>query len=275
MTISVVILTLNEEVNLRDCLESVAWSDDIVVFDSYSTDKTLEIAEQLGARVFQREFDNYALQRSAALNDVEYKHEWLLMVDADERWPEELLLEMQEATQTKPEVTLYHLRRKDMFMGHWLKHSSGYPTWFGRLMKIGNVSIEREINEEYHTGGEKGYLQGHFIHYPFNKGIHYWFERHNKYSSMEAKKLLQEHQQSLRWRDIFSHDPTLRRKFLKQFVYRLPFRPVIVFGGLFFVRGGVLDGIAGFHYSLMRAFYEYMISLKMRELKRTKARQLT
>ncbi len=271
MTISVLILTLNEEVNLPDCLESTAWSDDIVVFDSYSSDRTVMIAEQHGVRVLQRKFDNYAQQRSAALNEVPYKNEWVLMVDADERWPESLLPEMKEAIQTNPKITLFHSLRKDMFMGRWLKRSSGYPTWFGRLMKIGEVSVEREINEEYYTTGEKGYLKGHFIHYPFNKGIAYWFERHNWYSTMEAKKLLQETRERLHWGGLFSRDPAVRRKSIKQLVYRLPCRPAIVFFGLYLFRGGFLDGKAGFHYSLMRAVYEYMISLKMRELKRSDA----
>lgn len=271
MSVSVVILTLNEELNLPACLESLAWSDDVVVFDSFSSDSTVEIAERLGARVVQREFDSYSSQRGAALSEVEYKHDWVLMVDADERWPKELFEEMAEAIQSNEEVTLYHFLRKDMFMGRWLKRSSGYPTWAGRLMKIGSVTIEREINEEYHTDGGKGYLKGHFIHYPFNKGIAYWFERHNRYSSMEAVKLRSETRVSMDWKGFFSRDPAVRRKSQKQLVYRLPGRPVIVFFGLYLLKGGFLDGKAGFNYSLMRAVYEYMISLKMRELNRTEA----
>jgi len=271
MAISVVILTLNEEVNLPGCLESIAWSDDVVVFDSHSTDRTVEIANEHGARVVQREFDNYATQRNAALHEVSYKYDWLLMVDADERWPADLGREMTAAVQAESNVTLYHFLRKDMFMGRWLKRSSGYPTWAGRLMKIDSSSVQREINEEYHTEGEKGYLQGHFIHYPFNKGIAYWFERHNRYSTMEAQKLLQETRQPWDWRHLLSRDPAQRRKCVKQLVYRLPGRPAIMFFGLYFLRFGFLDGRAGFHYCLMRAVYEYMIALKMREIKRKSA----
>ena len=82
--ISVLVLTLNEEINLPGCLETLAWSDDIVVYDSYSSDRTVEIAQQAGARVVQRKFDNYATQRNAALTDVEYIHPWIIMIDADE-----------------------------------------------------------------------------------------------------------------------------------------------------------------------------------------------
>jgi len=268
--ISVLILILNEEINLPGCLESVAWSDDIVVFDSYSTDRTVEIAEAAGAKVVQRKFDNYAAQRNAALNDIEYKYDWVLMVDADERWDESLYKEMTEAinSDTNNEISIYHFQRKDMFMGKWLKRSLASSTWSGRLVRLGDISVEREINEEYHAKGKKGYLKGTFIHYPFNKGIAFWLERHNRYSTMEAKALIQEVRGQLRIKDLFSGDPTTRRKFLKQFAFRMPFRPLLVFCYLYFVRMGFLDGIPGFTYCRLRAIYEYMIDLKVKELRR-------
>src|SRR4051812_46838368 len=153
MNISVVILTLDEEVNLRACLESVRWSDDVVVLDSGSTDATVQIARELGARVEQRPFDDYARQRSHALG-LEYRNEWLLMLDADERVPAELADEMLVAVGAVPaEVTLMRMRRKDHLFGRWIRGSSGYPTWFGRLMRRGRVRVERAINEEYLTDG--------------------------------------------------------------------------------------------------------------------------
>jgi len=268
MSISVLILTLNEENNLPGCLESVSWSDDIVVFDSFSSDETVAIAKAAGARVFQRRFDDYASQRNAALTDVEYKHLWVLMVDADERWPKSMYDEMRRAMAYGNDVSLYHFRRKDMLMGHWLKRSTGYPTWAGRLAKLGEVSVKRDINEEYWTSGKKGYLKSHFIHYPFNKGIAFWLERHNRYSSMEAEALVKEVQGSLRLRDLFSSVPTIRRRFLKQLAYRLPCRPLLVFCYLYFVRMGFLDGVPGLTYCRLRSMYEYMIDLKVKELRR-------
>jgi len=269
MTISVLILTLNEEINLPGCLESVSWSDDIVVFDSLSTDRTVEIAETVGARVIQREFDNYAAQRNAALNDVEYKYPWVLMIDADERPTPGLVEEIQKVVNSEDmNITLYRTRRKDMFLGKWLKRSSGYPTWFGRLFKAGKVHVLREINEEYHTDGEVGYLQEHLVHFPFNKGISFWFERHNRYSSMEAAALAKEIRDRWRVRDLFSSDPARRRKCLKQLAYRMPFRPFLVFCYLYIFRLGFLDGIPGLTYCRLRAMYEYMIDLKVKELRR-------
>ncbi len=267
--ISVLILTLNEEVNLPGCLESVQWSDDVVVFDSFSDDRTIEIAEQAGARVFQRRFDNYANQRNAAFTDVEYKYPWILMLDADERTTPEMVAEIKGIVSGgETPITLYRLRRKDMFMGKWLRRSSGYPTWFGRFFRAGTVTVEREINEEYHTDGEIGLLSSHLWHYPFNKGISYWFERHNRYSSMEAVSLAAETKDALPWHLLSSQDPAERRKILKQIAYRLPGRPVLIFMYLYFFRLGLLDGFPGFTFCVLRMIYEFMIDVKIRELHR-------
>jgi len=267
--ISVLILSLNEEQNLPGCLESVSWSDDVVVFDSYSADRTVEIARAKGARVFQRVFDDYATQRNAALNEVEYKHPWVLMVDADERWHKEIHDEIAAAILKDTTASIYHFRRRDVFMGRWLRHT-GYPTWAGRLVKVGEVTVKRSINEEYHTAGGKGYLKRHFIHHPFNKGFAHWLHKHNRYSTMEAETLVGQVGDRLHAADAFSRDPLRRRKFLKQLAYRLPCRPFLVFCYLYFLRWGFLDGTAGLNYCRLRAVYEYMIDLKVKELNRRK-----
>jgi glycosyltransferase involved in cell wall biosynthesis len=267
--ISVIILTLNEELNLPSCLESIKWCDDIVVYDSSSTDGTIRIAESAGARVFQRRYDNHAALRNAALTEVEYKYPWVLMVDADERWDQSLFAEIKAAIEDcDQEICLYHFRRKDFFQGKWLRRSTGYPTWLGRLARLGRVWVERETNEEYHTDGKSGYINGHFIHYPFNKGIAFWYERHNRYSSMEAALLVEETKGKLQFSYLFSNDPVLRRRFLKQLAYRLPGRPVVVFLYLYLFRLGFMDGRPGLTYCILRSIYEYMIDLKVSELKR-------
>ncbi len=135
------ILTLNEEINLEDCIDSCGWCDDIVVFDSFSTDNTPAIASAKGARFVQRRFDNYASQRNAALNQISFKHPWILMLDADERTPPDLVAEMAAAVAaSEPDTVLFRMRRKDFFLGRWLRRSSGYPSWFGRLVRRGTRS---------------------------------------------------------------------------------------------------------------------------------------
>ena len=268
MNVSVLILTLNEEINLKRCLESLNWTEDIVVLDSYSSDQTKEITESANARFIQRYFDDYASQRNFGLNEIPYKNDWLLMVDADEVVPTNLFTEIRETLSNKSnEATLYRLRRKDYFWGKWIKRSSGYPTWFGRLMKIGQVRVKRSINEEYVTDGEIGYLEAHLHHYPFNKGIKAWLEKHNRYSSMEAEVLFNNSSTRSKLSNIFSNDPSVRRKAQKAFVYRLPGRPILMFFALYIFRGGFLDGTAGLTCCTLRAIYEYMINLKVRELR--------
>lgn len=267
--VSVLILTLNEEENLAQCIESCRWSDDIVVFDSYSTDRTQDIARAAGVTFLQRRFDNYAAQRNAALNDVRYKHEWVLMVDADERTPPDLVVEIAAAVAAAdPDTALYRMRRKDYFLGRWLRRSSGYPSWFGRLVRRGRVRVEREVNEQYVADGHIRHLDGHLLHYPFNKGIAYWYERHNRYSTMEAREKISARRAGLSWAALVSRDPTLRRGAMKQIVYRLPFRPAVWFLYLYVIRLGFLDGRAGFAYSCMRASYEMIIDLKVVEFER-------
>jgi glycosyltransferase involved in cell wall biosynthesis len=265
--VSILILTYNEADNLPDCLTSVDFSDDIVVLDSGSSDATAELAVNAGAKVVIRKFDNYAAQRNYGLAQ-DFKYDWILMLDADERVRGDFISEISEVTNLENNpVSLYRVRRKDFFLGRWLRRSSGYPTWFGRLCKKGAVRVEREINEEYYTKGQVGFLESHLEHYPFNKGLHYWFERHNSYSSMEASRLLEERKNPISWRGFLSSDPMLRRKSFKQLAYRIPCRSLFAFLYLYFVRFGFLDGIPGFRFSLMRATYEIMISLKMHELK--------
>ena len=268
--VSILILTKNEEINLERCIQSVAWSDDVVIYDSFSDDRTVDIAERLGARVVQREFDNYANQRNAALL-LDFKYPWILMVDADECVSPELRNEMLSTLESVPaSVAMFQMRRKDYFFGRWIKHASAYPTWFGRLVRKGAVRVEREINEEYHTSGETRQLEAHLIHYPFSKGIAYWFERHNRYSSMEASALIDEVAGKFCMSALWNRDATVKRKAMKQLAYRLPGRPLIVFLYLYFFRLGLLDGMPGFRYSIMRSMYEYMIDLKVAELNHIK-----
>lgn len=260
---SVVILTRNEAVNIGDCIASIP-TDDIVVLDSHSTDDTCDIASAAGARISQRVFDNYAAQRNAALNLPGYRHSWVLMLDADERMTPELHAEIVARLATAgPDVGMFRMRRQDMFLGRWLQRSSGYPTWFGRLLRLGSVRVEREINEEFCTSLSIGELENHIVHFPFNRGIAYWFERHNSYSSMEALVLSQERSRPIAWRDLLSRDPLARRKAAKQLAYRMPGRPTLIFLYLYVLRAGFRDGRPGLLFCRMRALYERMIDLKV------------
>lgn len=274
MCISVLILTLNEEANLERCLKSLTWTDDVVVLDSYSNDGTEKIAKENNVQVIQRKFDNYAGQRNYGLKSVQYNNPWLLMVDADEEVTPELAKEIKTVLQSPgDDITLYRMRRRDHFMGRWIKRSSGYPTWFGRMMNIERAWIERDINEEFHTDGKVGFLQSHLNHYPFNKGISEWLYKHNRYSTMEAQYRSSETRGKFNWVNLISNDPQKRRIVIKQIYYSLPMRPLFAFIVLYFFRGGILEGRAGFVFSSLRAIYEFMIDIKVNELKRKRKKQ--
>ncbi|HEV2269400.1 MAG TPA: glycosyltransferase family 2 protein [Steroidobacteraceae bacterium] len=272
MSISVLILTLDEEINLGGCLDSVAWSDDIVVLDSFSRDATAEIARARGARVFQRRFDNYAGQRNFGLCEVSYRHAWVLMLDADERVPPDLRDEMLRAVRDASEAAaIFQMRRKDYLFGRWIRRSSGYPTWFGRLVRIGRAWVERPYNEEYHAQGETASLATHLDHYPFNKGFAAWIAKHDRYSTMEATLRAGNPEYDIVWGDLFAADPLRRRQAQKAWLYSMPARPLVVFAGLYFIKGGMLEGRAGLTFSLLRACYEYFIDCKALELRRRAA----
>lgn len=266
--ISAVVLTYNEETILGKCLEALNFVDTILVFDSYSTDATLEIANSFNATVLQRKFDDYASQRNAALAAVPEACDWIVMVDADEIITPELKEEILVNTSKDNGITMYLVRRKDMFQSKWIKQSSGYPTWFPRVFKKGCVTVKREVNEEYHTLGEKGQLFAHLIHYPFNKGMTWWFAKHNRYSEMEAIKMLEEIKEPVDYTSLFSRDPIKRRKVQKRLSYKIPFRPLFIFIAFYVLRGGFLNGKAGYTFCMLRMTYEYMIQDKVEELLR-------
>lgn len=267
MKVSVVILTLNESMNIVDCIESAKLiSDDIVVLDSYSADNTKFLAKNLGARVVDNKFIGYASQRNFALKNIKYQYPWVFMLDADERANVYIANEISSILNEQNSNAMYKCRRKDYFLGKWIRRSSGYPTWFPRLFKLGCCQVTREINEEYSTSGSVGYLDGEIDHYPFNKGVSEWFDKHNRYSSMEAE-LIYNKKNKFILKELFSSDPSIRRRSQKSLVYSLPFRPLLVFFIFYFIKLGFLDGKAGFQYCVMKFVYELMISTKVNEFK--------
>jgi glycosyltransferase involved in cell wall biosynthesis len=266
--ISVLILTLNEEINLPDCLESVSWSDDIVVFDSFSDDHTVEIAKAAGASVVQRKFDNWSNHQNWGIQHIEFKHPWVFYIDADERCDDELRDELLQIVPSEDDFSAFKVRRKDHFLGQWMKHAQLYPTWLTRVFRPERIRYERLVNPVTAVDGRTGTLNGHLFHYPFSHGIEHWYARHNQYSSMEAQELIDEVKLVIDWLGLIANDSTRRRKALKQLAYRLPLRPWLVFFYLYFIRMGFLDGYPGFIYASLRKMYETMIDLKVKELRR-------
>ncbi|HAM98945.1 MAG TPA: glycosyltransferase family 2 protein [Marinilabiliales bacterium] len=270
---SVFIQTLNEESNIQRCIDSLKWSDDIVVLDSYSSDRTEEIVLKNGARWVQHEYKGRAAHQNWAMENIKFKHDWVFYADADEIVPSNLLEEIKKVTSipvNENPVVAYQIRRRDFFMGSWIQRSSGYP-WIVRLFRHDKIGWERKANPVPKIDGQLGALKEYFIHYPFSKGINDWVWRHNRYSTYEADETMNSLQKSdFKVSGLVSRNPALRRYALKQLSFRLPFRPFLKFIYLFFVKMSFLDGKAGIHYTFLQCFYEYLIVLKIKELKRIK-----
>ena len=267
--ISVLILTRDEEQDLPGCLDSVAWSDDIHVLDSGSTDRTTEIALQRGAAVTTRKFDTYAAQRNAAML-LPFRHPWVLALDADERPTAELSAEIQRAVSVAPQnVSGYRMRRRDFLWGTWLKHAQMTP-YYVRLVRVGHVHYIRDVNEIVEVNGDILELHSPLDHFAFSKGISHWIAKHNAYSSKEAELLASGdalHGASI-YQALFARNFHERRVAQKAIFYELPARPLIKWFYMMFVRGAVLDGHAGVMYATLHSFYEFLIEVKCREILR-------
>jgi glycosyltransferase involved in cell wall biosynthesis len=276
--ISVLILTKNEEADLPECLESVKWCDDVHVFDSFSDDHTIDVAQSYNATVSQRKFDGYSKQRNAALDLIKYKHPWVFILDADERIPPQLVEEMLSAVKLAEEHTNgFRIRRKDYLNFTWLKHAQISP-YYVRLVRIGYARYHREINEVIEVEGNITQLQRHFDHFPFSKGFNHWLEKHNQYSTMEAIRWIEEHEGNLSfsWKKaFFGKDFSEKRYHQKGLFYKLPGRPLLKWLYMMFYRCAFLDGHAGMTYATLQGIYEYFIVIKTKDILRKRNRERT
>ncbi len=270
--ISVLILTKNEERDLPGALASVAWSDDIHVFDSQSTDATAEIARAAGAHLHTRAFDDYATHRNVAFA-IPFKHPWVFLLDADERPTPELSAEMQRVVLEAPANTAgFRVRRRDFLFDTWLKHAQISP-WYIRLVRPERAKYTRAINEVLEVDGPVAELLAPLDHFPFSKGIAHWVAKHNTYSTMEAELIVRQQglqNPSLRTA-LRGPDFHTRRLHQKALFYRMPGRPLIKWCYMMFLRGAILDGAAGITYATLQSIYEYFIVLKTKELRRGSA----
>jgi glycosyltransferase involved in cell wall biosynthesis len=266
--VSVLILTKNEQQDLPGCLDSVAWSDDIHVYDSMSIDNTLSIAIKFGAHVTQRSFDNWAAHQNWGLQYIQFKHPWVFYIDADERMTPELVAEMRSAVTSATDQVAFRLQRRDFFMGTWLKHVQT-SAYYMRLFKPKKLRYERLVNPISIADGPVGDVSGYLDHFPFSKGIGHWIDRHNNYSSFEAQQILNNRQEggSFSLVKAFSEkDFHTRRYHQKELFYHIPFRPIVKFLLLYIAKRGFLDGKAGLTYAVLQSIYEYFIVLKTREI---------
>ena len=269
---SVMIFTLNEEVHLPACLAALDWCDDVIVVDSFSTDRSAEICQAHGARFYQHAFEGFGSQRNWALEHTEPKHEWVLILDADERVPPALARELAEIARSDPPgVGAYRVRRRFHMWGRWLRYSSLYPTWVVRFIRKDRVRyLNRGHAETQEVAGELRDLSNDLID-ENRKGIDEWFERQNRYSRKDAEYELAQSAGALRPRELFAKDPLVRRAASKRLAWRMPGRPLLFFLYSYLWRGGFLDGREGFMFCYMKALYYAMVQIKKFDVRRSSA----
>ena len=274
---SIIIHTKNEESQLQECLNSLKWSDDIVIYDSYSNDNTEEIAYKNNCRFIQR--PNYdktkpfggceATHRNWGLRNITFKYDWLFVIDADERCTESCSQNIfKEINKANNRINAYRIRRRDFFQDTHLYHTQ-LSAWFIRLFKPKYITYARSINFTMQVNGIVKNMSGYIDHYPFNHGISFWIKRHNYYSSFEAKEFKKLKETKINFKLIkncfFSSDLEEKKKSQKKLFYKLPLRPFIKFIFTYLIKRGFLDGKAGFNYAILQFMYEYMIVLKQQE----------
>jgi len=274
---SIFILTYNEEIDIANCIESALECDDIILVDSYSTDKTIEIASEYSSvQIVKNTFESHGKQRTWMLKNVETKHNWVYLLEADERFTPELFKECLEAIKSD-EYIGYYVPEKMMFLGKWIRYSSQYPRHQMRLFRKDKVYFtdfghaEREV-----CLGQTSYLKNPYPHYTCSKGLTRWLEKHNRYSTDEAVETIRqkETRKNINWRDLFFGETELiRRRALKDLSLRIPFRPFFRWIYMYFILRGFLDGRAGFAWCTLQAFYEYLILLKVEELKTSSSKE--
>lgn len=271
LPVTVIILTRDEEANIADCIATcTSWSDDVHVLDSGSTDRTCQIARSLGAQVHINAFTSFGQQRNWAIDHIAHKYDWVFHLDADERFTPQLVREIRDVLSRNPKYAGYYVPYKMMFMGRWLKRAGQYPVYQMRFFHRGRMRFrdyghgQREL-----TTGRIGRLRQPYLHFNFSKGIADWLEKHNRYSTLEARQIyLREHAEPGRQPSIFG-DAVERRRYFKAKIYpKIPGKYLWRFLWMYVWKRGFLDGFPGLYYCLLNSTYELLTVLKVQEMER-------
>jgi glycosyltransferase involved in cell wall biosynthesis len=275
--VSVLVITRNEEANISQCLESVRWAAEVGVVDSFSTDRTVEIAKSLGARVYQHAFKGYTAQRNWALDNLPFAHEWILVLDADERISRALASEISRAVgQPNGKYAGFYLNRRLFFLGRRLRYGGLSPIWILRLFKRSSGRFEyREVNEHVILNGPAGYLRAPFDHCD-QRSLADWIQKHNRYAGLEAEEYLRDRFGTSQQSSIparFWGSQAERKRWIKFNLWNgvpLLIRPFLFFFRNYLLKGGFLDGQPGFLYHVFWSFwYPFLIDAKIIEAKLT------
>lgn len=244
-SLSAIVITGNEERNMRDCLESIRWVDEIVVVDSASIDRTVEIAREYTQKVFIKQWQGYAAAKSFALQQC--TSDWVIWLDADERVTKELAQEIQVTL--GQEVVPYNgfeFPRKAFFLGRWIRHCGWYPGYVVRLFKRTEASFsDTKVHERLLVQGRVGRLNSAILHYT-DPNLRHYFDKLNSYTTLAAEDLNLNGEKGSLWSLIV--------------------RPGWVFIKMYVLKRGFLDGREGFILSVLSAGYVFTKYAKLWEI---------
>ncbi len=242
MSVSVVIVTENEEKNIGDALESVKDFEDIVVVDSFSEDRTVEICKKYTYRVYQHEWQGYAKQKQMAVDYAEKP--WVLILDADERVTQRLKSEIMEEIKNAS-FSGFYIPRKNFFLDKWIRHGGWWPDYTLRLFLKDMAFIkDRKVHEKVVVKGKVGYLKNPLEHYTY-RTVSDYIKKIDRYSTLSAEEL--------------------REKGVNPGMLTMVVHPLSTFFKMFFLRGGFMDGIHGLILAILYSYYTFLKYLKLWE----------
>jgi len=242
--ISVIVITRNEEDNIVECLQSVAWADEIVVVDSQSTDRTVERAKQFTQKVIVTEWKGYAEAKNIALSHT--TSEWILWLDADERVLPELADEISNMIHSVANTHgAFEVARRAYFLGKWMKHSGWYPGYVVRVFKKDCATfVTTRVHERLEITGTIGRFNNDLVHYTDDTVYHY-LDKFNRYTTLAAEDL--------------------KERGKKCSIVDLTVRPLYLFVKMYMIRLGFLDGMHGFVLAVLSASYVFVKYAKVHE----------
>ncbi len=278
---SVLMLTFNEEANLRRSLPGLSgWAPDIVIVDSFSTDRTLEIAREFGARVFQNKFTGHAAQWLWGMRNVPFANDWIFMHDPDHRATPELRAELDAlfARGIPPEINGLFVKRRNVFQGKWIRHGGYYPKYMLKIVRHKTVWFdENEFDYRAYVPGPTLKLKHDIIEENVKEeDITFWIDKHNGFATRQAHEEMfrARHPESWKTTPSLLGNADQRTLWLKVKWYALPLyvRPFLYFFLRYFLLLGFLDGKKGAIFHFLHAFwYRLVVDIKLEQMRRAPA----
>ncbi len=276
LPVTLVVLTYNEERNLRACLDSLSpFVFEAIVVDSGSTDQTLEIAAAAGARIVSHPFESHARQWTWALANAGIRTDWVLALDADQRATPGFVHEIAAllATPRRDGAAGCFVVRRQVFRGRWIKHGGYYPKRLLKLFRRDAVWIDEGelVDHHFRVHGRTVNLRGEIVEENLNENaIATWIAKHNRYAVLQAREEFDRTNASAALRARFFGSPDERVLWKKRVWARLPLfvRPCLYFVYRYIVRLGFLDGRQGFVFHVLQAFwYRLLVDINLEELR--------